>query len=152
MSVTVDSVGLRYEIEPADTTLYRDVAEMIRRGDIDGSSFGFKVLKEDWLIENGLEIRELLDVELLDVGPVTFPAYTAASSDLASRQAASARAIDQAQIDRERDQREAFLRKLQRIVHAWPRGKRLRKPHLSTCMRCLRYVGCELGFYDTGSS
>lgn len=113
MTITVDSVGLRYVIEPADTTLYRDVAEMIRRGDVDGSSFGFRVLKEDWRLENGLEIRELLDVELLDVGPVTFPAYTAASSDLASRQAASARAIDQSQIDRERDQRELVLRKLQ---------------------------------------
>lgn len=77
--------GLVYEIEPSNTTTYRDVAEHLRRGDIDGSSFAFRVTKEEWRQESDeLEIREIREVELFDVGPVTYPAYQGASSGFRS--------------------------------------------------------------------
>jgi hypothetical protein len=40
-------------------------------------SFGFQVVKDRWgqAGADGLPVRELLEVRLLDVSPVTFPAY-----------------------------------------------------------------------------
>lgn len=110
MTLTVDDVGLRYEFTPADTTLYKDVAEMIRRGDVDGSSFGFSIVGEDvWYRDaNNNEIRELRNVKLYDVGPVTFPAYAASTSE--ARSARDQWAGESLRIDRERIERERQIR------------------------------------------
>jgi hypothetical protein len=40
--VSADDHGLHYEIDLPDTTLGTDVAELLRRGDISGSSLGFR--------------------------------------------------------------------------------------------------------------
>lgn len=89
MKLTVDEVGLRYDITLPNTQFARDIAESIGRGDIDGSSFAFLPDKEEWSErkEGGLEyeVRELLSVEVFDVGPVTYPAYQATTSDIAER-------------------------------------------------------------------
>jgi HK97 family phage prohead protease len=86
LKLEVDEVGLRYEIQPADTSVYKDVVEYLRRGDVDGSSFQFSVPQggEEWRMEGGSEIRELREVKLYDVGPVTFPAYKSATSGVRS--------------------------------------------------------------------
>lgn len=80
--------GLHYEIAPSETSVYRDVAEHLRRGDVDGSSFAFRVREENWRKEgegrNEMEIREIRQVELFDVGPVTYPAYGATSAGFRS--------------------------------------------------------------------
>ena len=52
---------------------------MQQRGEITGSSFGFIVTNEEVRREGNLVIREITDVELFDVGPVTYPAYQATS-------------------------------------------------------------------------
>ena len=75
LKLATDSTGLRYDIDPPDTQVGRDVVEMIKRGDLQGSSFAFIVTDEEWRKEDGLEIREIQGVELFDVGPVTYPAY-----------------------------------------------------------------------------
>lgn len=82
MRLSVDSKGLRYEIDLPDTTAGRDVAESIRRGDLTGSSFAFRVTDEDWRKENGQHIREVRGVQLFDAGPVTYPAYPATTTGL----------------------------------------------------------------------
>jgi HK97 family phage prohead protease len=93
-----DARGLRYEIDVADTTLGRDVAESVRRGDVDGSSFAFRVRGSDgevWKRDAaGGVIRELRALELFDVGPVDNPAYlgTEGSLSIRSLPAASQRA------------------------------------------------------------
>ena len=76
MRLTVDAKGLRYEIDAPDTQAGRDVVTSIDRGDLSGSSFSFRVTDERWTEEGDLEVRTILAVELFDVGPVTFPAYT----------------------------------------------------------------------------
>lgn len=80
----VDERGLRYEIDPPDTQTARDLLASLRRGDISGSSFAFlprntvhRSLKEG---NTTTEILERHDVQLFDVGPVTFPAYPGASA------------------------------------------------------------------------
>lgn len=96
LTLRVESDGLHYETEPADTSLYTDVREMLGRGDVDGSSFAFTISEggEEWTIdeERGLDIREIRDVKLYDVGPVTYPAYEAASSGVRASELAEAKA------------------------------------------------------------
>lgn len=75
LTLNVDSKGLRVKIDPPDTSVGRDIVESIRRNDVDAMSFGFRTLSDNWRMEDGEQIRELLDVELLDVSPVSFPAY-----------------------------------------------------------------------------
>ncbi|MEM9990628.1 MAG: HK97 family phage prohead protease, partial [Bacteroidota bacterium] len=48
LSLSVDSTGLRYSFEAPDTTLGNDLLEMIRRGDISQSSFGFTIDEDKW--------------------------------------------------------------------------------------------------------
>jgi HK97 family phage prohead protease len=71
--------GLRAEIQPGNTRAAEDVIEWLRRGDVSGMSFGFRVLKDDWcneVIDDRMTvIRELIDFVLFDVSVVTFPAY-----------------------------------------------------------------------------
>lgn len=90
LSLSLTSDGLRYEIIPPNTTAGRDTIESLSRGDIDGSSFAFAITRGgvEWTQEvvdvRGaqvtLDIRNIKDVSLYDVGPVTYPAYTATSS------------------------------------------------------------------------
>lgn len=87
--IAEDAVGLRYEIDLPDTTAGRDVAESIRRGDVDGSSFAFRIQPsgESWKMgDGGIAQREITKVsELLDVGPVDFPAYEATAGTVGLR-------------------------------------------------------------------
>lgn len=89
LRLSVDRVGLRYEIDPPSTEAAKTVVEAIRRGDVNGSSFSFTVDEENWRTINDAEdrpiqIRELNRVRLYDVGPVTFPAYQATSAGVRS--------------------------------------------------------------------
>ncbi len=93
LRLSEDEHGLRYEIDLPATTLGRDVAELLRRGDISGSSFGFRTIGDEWAeTEDGYPVRTLTEVALRDVGPVTFPAYT--STDASLRSLADSRDID----------------------------------------------------------
>mgnify|MGYP005813670737 CR=1 FL=1 len=82
MSLSVDEHGLRYDIDLGDTTVARDVAVSIGRQDVRGSSFAFIVEAVNWRDEKEFEVREITDVRLFDVGPVTRPAYRATSTGL----------------------------------------------------------------------
>jgi HK97 family phage prohead protease len=80
LRISEDEQGLAYSVDLPDTQLGKDVSELVDRGDISGSSFGFIVEQESWRedeIEGGmrLAIRTIESVRLLDVGPVTYPAY-----------------------------------------------------------------------------
>lgn len=78
MRLKTDATGLRYEIDLPDTQVGKDVAASIARGDLTGSSFSFRINgKSGQRFEKGkdFDIRHIVDVDLYDVGPVTFPAY-----------------------------------------------------------------------------
>jgi HK97 family phage prohead protease len=80
MRLSVDSRGLKYEIDPPDTTAALDVMKSIRRGDVTGSSFRFRPNVNTYRKEGGKYVIEREEVSLFDVGPVTFPAYTATAA------------------------------------------------------------------------
>lgn len=85
LSLTEDDEGLSYEIRLPDTTVGRDLAVLLERGDISGSSFGFRTLEDDWSeTEQGYPLRTLRAVSARDIGPVTFPAYVDSTSALRS--------------------------------------------------------------------
>lgn len=71
-----DSTGLAYEIDVPDTTAGRDVLTLLERGDIRGSSFGFRAVRDRWEGDGrSANVRTVLEAALRDVGPVTQPAY-----------------------------------------------------------------------------
>ena len=82
LTLSVDAVGLRYAVTPPDSA--QNVVESVKRGDVDGSSFMFVPTETTWRDEaheeRTITIREINRVELLEVGPVTFPAYEATSA------------------------------------------------------------------------
>lgn len=89
----VDATGLHYELDLPDTTDGRDVAVLLERGDITGSSFGFRMIEDEWgETEDGFPERTLLSVALRDISPVTYPAYP--DSEAALRSLAEARSLD----------------------------------------------------------
>ena len=90
LALSRTSAGLVVDIAPPDTSAGRDIVTLLRRGDVDGMSFGFKVLKDRWFTEDGKDAREIEDLELREVSIVTFPAYPETSVALRSRDAARA--------------------------------------------------------------
>lgn len=80
-----DELGLKVEIDLPDTSVGRDTAESIRRGDMDGMSFSFTTDIDQWDYSGDTPIRTLIRVRsLYDVGPVTYPAYTDTSAAMRS--------------------------------------------------------------------
>jgi HK97 family phage prohead protease len=77
MTLSEDQVGLRAAINLPNTQLGRDVHENVRLGNLSGMSFAFKARSDRW--SAGGDQRELLDVELLDVSVVAWPAYPSTS-------------------------------------------------------------------------
>lgn len=69
--------GLDYSFDSPDTTYGNDLLVSLSRGDVSGSSFGFTVKKDSWeRMDDGRELRTILKIgRLLDISPVTFPAY-----------------------------------------------------------------------------
>jgi HK97 family phage prohead protease len=86
MRLVVDGRGLRYEIDLPDTQIGRDVATSIERGDLSGSSFSFRIVKQTFSMSSAPDaeddIRLIEDVDVYDVGPVTFPAYEATTAGM----------------------------------------------------------------------
>lgn len=81
MRLSVDSVGLRYEIDPPESAT--GVMEAIKRGDVTGSSFAFNVTRQTFEDRKGEpSLRWIEDVDLFDSGPVTYPAYAATNAGI----------------------------------------------------------------------
>lgn len=77
LRLDVDDDGLGFEVDLPDTQLGRDVRELVRRGDLDGMSFGFLPGADAWSrAADGLQVRTHTKIrELLDVSLATYPAY-----------------------------------------------------------------------------
>ena len=79
LRLSVDTKGLRYELDVPNTTAGRDLKENIRLGNVTQSSFAFTIGKngDSWeRTENGNDIRIINEVDrLYDISPVSLPAY-----------------------------------------------------------------------------
>lgn len=70
-----DGKGLRAVIDPPEGMWGDYVISLIKRGDIPGGSFAFETLEDNWRKGEEIDERELIKVRLVDIGPVTYPAY-----------------------------------------------------------------------------
>ena len=89
LKLTIDEVGLRYEFEAPHTVDGDKVLELVRRGDIVGSSFAFSCQGDDacryYEDADGMLHRVVSRITgLYDVSPVIDPAYTATSVEARS--------------------------------------------------------------------
>ncbi len=75
LELTDDSTGLAFRNELPDTQAGRDAAVSIKRKDIKGMSFAFMTVRDEWETKGKEELRTLLEIRLLEVSPVAFPAY-----------------------------------------------------------------------------
>lgn len=77
LTLREDETGLWMEAQPPDTTWARDLLTSISRGDISQMSFAFSVAPNGDAVDPKAKppVRTLLDVDLFDVSPVTYPAY-----------------------------------------------------------------------------
>lgn len=109
LRLSEDDTGLLMDLDPPDTPTIRDlVIAPIARGDVTQMSFAFTVRPADEIItsekdgrtvvesggerittyrdgERTIEERELLDLNLYDVSPVTYPAYKSTDVSLRSQ-------------------------------------------------------------------
>jgi len=81
--VEEDDIGLRYEITPPSWA--GRYIETIERGDVTGSSFIFKTIRSEWDESNpDMDIRTIIEAELIEVAPVTHPAYPQSEAEVES--------------------------------------------------------------------
>ena len=76
-----DAKGLRMDADLPDTSYAKDTKVLVDRKDIKGMSFGFKVPPggQRLVKENGVNIRELTNIDLYEVTITSIPAYGATS-------------------------------------------------------------------------
>lgn len=77
LRLSLDDEGLGFEDDLPDTIDGQRARVLVGRGDIDGCSFGFVVLRDDFVERPGLpHLRTLFDVDLFEISiAVAFPAY-----------------------------------------------------------------------------
>lgn len=78
LELSQDERGLKYRVKLGAQQYAKDFYESVKRGDISQSSFAFTIDKQSWNEER--TVRSVDKVrQLLDVSPVTYPAYAAAT-------------------------------------------------------------------------
>lgn len=120
LELSIDTNGLYYRSLLPNTSYAKDLAELLERRDVRESSFTFFKVQDDWgLTPEGYAQRDLIEVGLIDVAPVTFPAYPDATSGVARRNALMSLAkrcgIDGCEIESELDTDEAIKQAIQKL-------------------------------------
>jgi HK97 family phage prohead protease len=72
LAIRKDARGLVAEIDP-NAQEWQLMA--IRRGDVTGMSFQFSAIEDDWRMDGDSVTRDVFDMTVSEVSPVTFPAY-----------------------------------------------------------------------------
>jgi HK97 family phage prohead protease len=77
LRIKKDDVGLRFDIDLPNNSWGDDILESIKRGDVDGVSFGFRTEKngDKWEDRDGCVIRTINKAKLLEISPTPFPSY-----------------------------------------------------------------------------
>lgn len=98
LKLAEDSTGLAYEFEVDMRQTYAaDLVYAMQRGDVTQSSFAFRVIDDNWTEgEDGIPLRTVNEFSrLIDVSPVTYPAYSDASSQVSKRCLDMARSLSE---------------------------------------------------------
>lgn len=85
LTLVEDQIGLQFTCSLPATSAASDLAESLRRGDINSCSFGFAAFNDTWTQDSqGNILRNLLDIELFEISIVSFPAYESTSASIRS--------------------------------------------------------------------
>jgi HK97 family phage prohead protease len=80
---TPDNHGLFYECDLIEQR--SDLAAMVARGDVAGSSFAFHCYQDEWgMHPDGYPVRTLVSGKIIDLSPTNNPAYEASSVSMRS--------------------------------------------------------------------
>jgi len=110
LSLTVDRTGLYYDVNPPQSRA--DILELVQRGDIQHSSFAFRVPPggDEWsATDQNYPMRSLREVQLVDVAPVLTPAYPDATAGLRSLAAQVGAPLEDVQRYAEEDELRRFF-------------------------------------------
>jgi len=98
LELSTDERGLKYRVKLGNQSYAKDFYESVKRGDISQSSFAFTIKDQSWNEER--TVRSVDKVrQLLDVSPVTYPAYAAATVQAREQQLELDEAIAVAEAD-----------------------------------------------------
>ena len=98
LELSTDERGLKYRVKLGNQSYAKDFYESVKRGDISQSSFAFTIEDQSWNEER--TVRSVDKVrQLLDVSPVTYPAYAAATVQAREQQLELDEAIAVAEAD-----------------------------------------------------
>jgi HK97 family phage prohead protease len=106
-----DGGNLVYKYTTPDITYARDLEKSIERGDVDSSSFAFRIKEQSWQYNepDARDVRRIIKFErLYDVSPVTYPAYK--DTSVAKRSYESSKPKEESKID-------LYKKKLKLIKH-----------------------------------
>tara|TARA_Y100000592_G_C5474043_1_gene321185 strand:+ start:1806 stop:3623 length:1818 start_codon:yes stop_codon:yes gene_type:complete len=98
LELSTDERGLKYRVKLGNQQYAKDFYESVKRGDISQSSFAFTIKDQSWNEER--TVRSVDKVrQLLDVSPVTYPAYAAATVQARDQQLELDEAVAEAVAD-----------------------------------------------------
>ncbi|WHY75711.1 HK97 family phage prohead protease [Neobacillus sp. WH10] len=103
-----DERGLKFEIELPNTSVGRDLAESMSRGDINQCSFGFWITEETWDYSVEPALRTIHEVELYEISVVSIPAYDDTEASL----------VRSKEIDKSVEQRIKILKQIKGVLEA----------------------------------
>lgn len=117
LHLSVDEIGLRYEIDMPNTSYANDLVESMSRGDINQSSFAFCVNydnpeAEEWRYndQTGTYERTINEFSAIyDVSPVTYPAYSSTESIVSQRSLDIVKQNKQNELEKELEKRRLLL-------------------------------------------
>lgn len=86
LTLKVDDIGLAFELRVNDNISYaKDLYELVNEGTVDGCSFGFYVVDDSWqTTSEGIDLRIIKEIELLEATITPFPAYLDSSASVRS--------------------------------------------------------------------
>ena len=84
-SLVEDDTGLLLRASFIDRPYAEDIKAAVKAGAISGMSFRFNVVKDEYDDTGDISVRTLRELKLLELGPVTFPAYTATTAGVRSQ-------------------------------------------------------------------
>jgi HK97 family phage prohead protease len=74
LQLSLDGTGLNYVVALPESR--SDILELVERGDLGSSSFAFQTHEDQWgITDGGVALRTLVSGRLIDVAPVSSPAY-----------------------------------------------------------------------------
>lgn len=78
-TIREDKKGLFVSATLFDNPRVEPIRQAIAGGAIDGMSFRFRVIREEWDESGDIPLRTIREADLFELGPVVFPAYEATS-------------------------------------------------------------------------